>query len=226
MEQRHGKNPPLFGGNQVVGGSQGGMDHDEESGHKDHTEDPKSSRGTHSHSHMASRTTPRPYMPTFLEARPRDTNDFGHGGIEDEWEDMEIVYNSLSAGFQRQVSLGEYCHIMYKRKSKGHYKGDNELGRKARRMEMPHFDGSSQISVKAWVQKMDSYLQMNAMEEEKAIKFATLHLNGKAHDWWFHGMTSLGHEHVTSYIDFTQRLIDKFDREDPKLHFKELTQIR
>jgi hypothetical protein len=39
-------------------------------------------------------------------------------------------------------------------------------------------------------------------------------------------MTTLGHEHVTSYIDFNQRLIDKFDREDPKLHFKELTQIR
>jgi hypothetical protein len=71
---------------------------------------------------------------------------------------------------------------MYKQKSKGQYIGDNELGHKAGRMEMPHFDGSNQISAKAWVQKMDAFLQLNPMEEEKAIKFATLHLNGKVHD--------------------------------------------
>jgi hypothetical protein len=59
---------------------------------------------------------------------------------------------------------------------------------------------------------MESYLQLNPMEEEKAIKFATLHLNGKVHDWWFHGMTTLGHEHVTSYIDFTHRLMTNFTR--------------
>jgi hypothetical protein len=49
-------------------------------------------------------------------------------------------------------------------------------------MEMPHFDGSSHISAKDWVQKMDAFLQLNSMEEEKAIEFATLLLNGKAHD--------------------------------------------
>ena len=73
---------------------------------------------------------------------------------------------------------------------------------------------------------MDAYLQLNTMEEGNAIKFATLYLMGKTHEWWFHGMTTLGHEHVTSYRDFTQRLIDMFDREDPELHFKDLTQIR
>jgi hypothetical protein len=61
------------------------------------------------------------------------------------------------------------------------------------------------------------------MEEERAIKFATLHLNGKAHDWWFHGIITLGHEHITSSTEFTQRLIDRFDREDLELYFKELT---
>jgi hypothetical protein len=101
MEQRHGKDPPLFGGNQGAGGSHRGTCHDEESGHKDHAEDTRSFRGTHSHSHIASRTTPRPYMPTFLEARPRDTNAFGYGGIEEEWKDLERAYNSVSAGFQR-----------------------------------------------------------------------------------------------------------------------------
>jgi hypothetical protein len=64
------------------------------------------------------------------------------------------------------------------------------------------------------------------MAEERAIKFATLHFNGKAHVWWFHGMTTLGHEHVTSYIEFTLRLMDIFDTKDLKPHFKELTHIR
>jgi hypothetical protein len=41
------------------------------------------------------------------------------------------------------------------------------------------------------------------MEEGNVIKYATLHLMGKAHDWWFHGMTTWGHEHVTSYLYFT-----------------------
>jgi hypothetical protein len=183
-------------------------------------------RGTHSHSHIASRTTPWPYIPTFLEARPRDTNSLGYGGIEEEWEDLERAYNSLSEGFRRHVSLGEYFHLMQKRKSKGHYRGDNELGHKVGRMEIPHFDGSNKISAKAWVQKMDAFLQLNPMEEEKAIKFVTLHLNGKVHDRWFHGMTTLGHEHVTSYIEFTQRLFDRFDGGDLELNFRELTQIR
>jgi hypothetical protein len=107
--------------------------------------------------------------------------------------------------------MGEYFHIKMKRKSKDHYRGDSELGCKAGRMELPTFDGSNQISATAWVQKLDAYLQLNTMEEGNAIKFATLYLMGKAHDWWFHGMTTLGHEHVTSYRDFTQRLIDRFD---------------
>jgi hypothetical protein len=64
------------------------------------------------------------------------------------------------------------------------------------------------------------------MEEGNAIKYATLDLMGKAHDWWFHGITTLGHGHVTSYRDFTQRLIDRFDREDPELHFRELMQLK
>ena len=82
-------------------------------------------------------------------------------------------------------------------------------------MEFPTFGGSNQISATIWVQKMDAYLQLNPMEEGNDIKYATLYLMGKAHDWWFHGMTTLGHDHVTYYHDFTQRLVDMFDREDP-----------
>ena len=29
-----------------------------------------------------------------------------------------------------------------------------------------------------------------------------------------------------SYLDFTQRLIDRFDRKDPEIHFRELAQLK
>jgi hypothetical protein len=41
------------------------------------------------------------------------------------------------------------------------------------------------------------------MTETYAIKLATLHLDGKAHEWWYHGLVTLGHVEVTSYLDFT-----------------------
>jgi hypothetical protein len=54
-------------------------------------------------------------------------------------------------------------------------------------MEIPPFDGTTKLSAKAWVQKLDAYLQLNPMVELDAIKFATLYLEGKAHEWWFMG---------------------------------------
>jgi hypothetical protein len=107
--------------------------------------------------------------------------------MEDEWEIVERDYNNMSVGFRRRVSLVEYYHLRFKRKSKEHHKGDNELGHKASRMEIPTFDGTSQILVEAWVQKLDAYLQLNTMEEENAIKYTTLHLMGKEHDCGFMG---------------------------------------
>jgi hypothetical protein len=63
------------------------------------------------------------------------------------------------------------------------------------------------------------------MTEAKAIKFATLHLDGEAHEWWYHGLVTLGHSNITSYVEFTQRLMDRFDRKDPEI-FCELAQLR
>jgi hypothetical protein len=64
------------------------------------------------------------------------------------------------------------------------------------------------------------------MREMDAIKFATIYLEGKAHDWWYHGLTTLDHTQITAYTEFTQRLIDRFDQGDPKLHLRELTQLK
>ena len=52
---------------------------------------------------------------------------------------------------------------------------------------------------KAWVEKLYIYFQLNQLAEVEAIKVAALHLEGEAHDWWFHGKTTLGHAGVTAY---------------------------
>ena len=66
---------------------------------------------------------------------------------------------------------------------------------------------------------MDIYFHLNQMAETKAIKVATLHQEGEAHDWWFHRMATLGHSGVTAYAEFTWRLIERFYRRDPEEHF-------
>jgi hypothetical protein len=70
------------------------------------------------------------------------------------------------------------------------------------------------------------YYKLNQMTETDAISFVTLHLEGEAHEWWYHGLVTLGHSRITSYREFTYRLMDRFDRKDPEIHFRDLTQLR
>jgi len=94
------------------------------------------------------------------------------------------------------------------------------------KLKLPTFDESSKGIARARVQKLGTYFQLNPMTESKAIKFATLHLEGEAHEWWYHGLVTLGHYYITSYLDFTQRLMDRFDINDPEIHSRELTELK
>ena len=60
----------------------------------------------------------------------------------------------------------------------------------------------------------------------EAIKIAALHLEGEAHDWWFHGLSILGHANVTAYSEFTRRLVEGFDRRDPEAPFMGLAKLK
>jgi hypothetical protein len=79
---------------------------------------------------------------------------------------------------------------------------------------------------RAWVHKLDTYYKLNKMTEKEAISFATLHLEGEAQEWWYHGLVTLGHSRITSYREFTNRLMDRFDRKDPEIRFRDLAQLR
>ena len=59
-----------------------------------------------------------------------------------------------------------------------------------------------------------------------AIRYATLHLEGATHDWWSLGMVTLQHNQVTSYQDFVDRLVERFDKKDPEVFFRDLAQLR
>ena len=73
---------------------------------------------------------------------------------------------------------------------------------------------------------MDTYFQLNPMTEKDAIKLATLHLDGEAHEWWYHRLVTLGHNTIHSYDEFTQKLMERFDRKDLEIHFRELAQLK
>jgi hypothetical protein len=64
------------------------------------------------------------------------------------------------------------------------------------------------------------------MTEVKAIKYATLHLKGESQEWWYHRLVTLGHTNITSYVEFTQILMDMFDKKDLEIHFRELAQLK
>ena len=55
-----------------------------------------------------------------------------------------------------------------------------------------------------------------------AIKIVALHLEGEAHDWRFHGLSTLGHANMTAYSEFTRRLVERFDRRDLEAPFMSL----
>ena len=60
----------------------------------------------------------------------------------------------------------------------------------------------------------------------EAIKIVALHLEGEAHDWWFHGLYTLGHANVNAYSEFTRRLVERFDRRDLEAPFMGLAKLK
>ena len=78
----------------------------------------------------------------------------------------------------------------------------------------------------SWIQKMDTYFQLNPMVERDAIKFESIHLDEDSIDWWFHRMKTLGHDQVVTYEEFTRKLTKRFDRRDPNISFWDLAHIR
>jgi hypothetical protein len=138
-------------------------------------------------------------------------------------------YMILGDDFHSIHVLREFCNMKRRNQPRGPMKDmthNFELQYTIGKVIIPNFDGGSKCFARSWVQKLNTYFQLHQMTETDAIKLATLHLDDEAHEWWYHGLVTLGHVRVTSYLNFTQRLIKRFDRKDPELHFRELAQLK
>ena len=128
------------------------------------------------------------------------------------------------------MKLIDYCTIRYHNRPQDEQRGNTwgqnvDFVQKVGKITIPSFDGSTRCSAQAWVQKLDTYFKLNQMTEVEAISFSTLHLEGESHEWWYHGLVTLGHNRITSYLDFTKRLMERFDRRDPELQFRDFSQL-
>ena len=140
-----------------------------------------------------------------------------------------MQYHSYGSDFREAITFKDFCQLKGinrgKGKGGGSYTHGTILKHTMGRLFHPTFNGSSKSSSKARVKKLDVYFQLNQMMEG-AIKIATMHLEGEARDWWFHGLTMMGHARVTTYKDFTRRALECFERRDLEEHFGELTRLK
>jgi hypothetical protein len=143
-------------------------------------------------------------------------------------------YTTLGHDFHQDMIFVEYCGLRLRNHPRESQRGgpqqqqghNLDFIRKVGKLTIPSFDELSKYIARAWVQKLDMYYKLNLMTETKAISFTTLHLEGEAHEWLYHGLVTLGHSHITSYREFTDRLMDRFDRKGLEIHFKDLDQLR
>jgi hypothetical protein len=188
MAMNHkGKGPESYA-NKETSGSHGGNRYQQEHIPYHHSEG--SHGGGAPQGQTGSRSTPRPYLPSFID-EPTQLNHVDD--FDDLFDQYSREYNSLNLSVQRQITLDQFCGLKFKNKPRSYHRSNYEFERRAGKMEIPYFDGSAKMIAQAWVQKLDTYLQLNPMREIEAIKFATMYLDGKAHDWWYHGLTTLGH---------------------------------
>ena len=127
--------------------------------------------------------------------------------------DYFAEYQAYGQEFRDALSFRDFVQLQQDSRPCDHHRGyrhyhDRDTHCTASRFHLPTFDGSSNSSAKSWVEKLDIYFQLNQMSETEAIKVATLHLDGEAQDWWFHGLVTLGHSTVTTYAKFTKRLME------------------
>jgi hypothetical protein len=133
-----GKGPESYA-NKETSGSHGGNRHQQEHGPYLYSEG--SQGGGVPLGQSGSRTTPRPYLPTFTDETTQlePIDDF-----VDQFEQCGREYNQLSLTVQRQMTLDQYCQIKFRNKPRPHHRSNYEFERRAGKMEIPYFDGFGQ----------------------------------------------------------------------------------
>ena len=146
-----------------------------------------------------------------MRVEPAVTNGMTTNSVEE----IVQMYASLDPNLGKLIQFKEYYDSKLMENRKKHHV-DEDLQKKVNKVKLPCFDGSGEETTRSWVQKLDTYLSYSPMIEKGVVKFAILHLRGSAHKWWHYGQVSLGLKTITSYNEFTQRLMSRFDLRDPE----------
>ena len=96
------------------------------------------------------------------------------------WEDRYAEYLTLSEDFRRELPFKDFCESQYKVNLRGSSRMNAhnfELRNFIGKIYFPYFYGSSKCTASSWIQKLDTYFQLNPMDDIDAIKMATLHIN-------------------------------------------------
>ena len=146
-------------------------------------------------------------MPKFVET-PKEDHEAQVETIAT-WEGKFSVYQSLSEECRRDLPFKYLRETKFRGNTRGDIRNpynNYELNNSIWKTTLPYFDGTSNCSVSSWIQKMDKHFQLNPKAERDAIKLESLHIDGEAIEWWFHGMKTLGHDQVVTYEQFTRKL--------------------
>ena len=100
------------------------------------------------------------------------------------------------------------------------------MQRATSKLTLPSFDSTGEMTAYTWIHKLDTFLALRPVLEIDAIRYATLHLEGSAHDWWSNGMVILQNNQATSYQDFMDRMVENFDEKYQEVFFRNLAQLR
>jgi hypothetical protein len=155
----HGGKGPEVHANKEASESHGGTKHQQEHIPYYHTEG-QSHGGGSPQGQTYSRTTSRPYLPSFLDEQTQPNY---QDKIEDNSDQYVKEYNSLSVAVHRKITLDRYCGFKLIGKTRPYHRNNYELEHKVAKMDIPYFDGSSKVTAQAWLQKIDTYLQLNPM---------------------------------------------------------------
>lgn len=144
--------------------------------------------------------------------------------VADEIRACYMEYASLPTEIHDILSLNQSMNQKKRKEGRfdNRYSTPRDYQQALGKVTLAHFDGSNKCTARAWVEKLDNYLSLRPMPEEDAIKFATLHLDGVAHKWWYHGLATLGHNLITTYVEFINKLIERFDLRIERLNSESL----
>ncbi|XP_059066288.1 uncharacterized protein LOC131857619 [Cryptomeria japonica] len=178
----------------------------------------------HSESTHNTSSSSRIQKPNFLPREGNNREETNNSSMNNT-EEIAMAYAKLGSEVREIVSFREFCEAK-KNETPRRKPFNRDLKHKVNKLSIPNFDGSGKISAQAWIQKLNTYLNLSPMTENDAVQFAILHLEGLAHEWWYHGTLTQGHDGITTYDEFTQKLIKRFERKHPQKDFKELTLLR